>query len=123
MKELIIVFAGGGAGSVVRYALGMGVNRLLASPFPYGTLVVNIIACLVLGAVVAMADDRQLLNAPTRLLLAVGFCGGFSTFSTYSLETLQLLQRGQYASAMLYVIGSVMLCLGATFAGMWFFRS
>ena len=122
MKELIIVFAGGGAGSVVRYALGMGVNRLVESTFPYGTLVVNIIACLVLGTVVAMADDRQLLGSSTRLLMAVGFCGGFSTFSTYSLETIQLLQRGQYSTAMLYVVSSVVLCLGATMAGIWLWK-
>ena len=117
MKELMLVFIGGGSGSVVRYMLGMVVSRMVVSAFPYGTLLVNIIACMVLGAVVAMADERQLLHAPARLLLTVGFCGGFSTFSTYSLETLQLLQRGQYAMAALYAAGSVVLCIGAIGVG------
>jgi CrcB protein len=122
MRDLLLVFAGGGTGSIVRYLLGRWVNGYHISVFPLGTMAVNIVACVVLGAVVALADERQILSPATRLLLAVGFCGGFSTFSSYSLETYQLLQKGEYAIALGYMAGSILLCLMATVAGMWAVR-
>lgn len=122
MKDLVLIFAGGGLGSVVRYMLGRWVTGLHQLNFPLGTLVVNVVACFVLGLVVGFADHRQLLSANTRMFWAIGFCGGFSTFSTFSYETLALFQQPAIGSGLLYVLASVVLCLGATVLGMWLVR-
>lgn len=119
MKELLAVFIGGGLGSVVRFTLGRWVNGLHEHHFPFGTLVVNVIACLLIGLAIGFADHKQLIATTTRLLLVVGFCGGFSTFSAFSHETLQLLQQGHYSSLLLYVGGSMLLCILATSLGLY----
>jgi fluoride exporter len=80
---------------------------------------VNIVACLLLGFVIGLADHRQLISPATRLFWTVGFCGGFSTFSTFSHETLYLLQNGHTLSLFLYIGLSLLLCVAATFAGLY----
>ncbi len=117
--DIILVFLGGGIGSTVRFLLGRWVNAWHNYHFPFGTLAVNIVACLVLGFVVGMADHRQLISPAARLFWTVGFCGGFSTFSTFSAETLTLLQGGFHFTTAVYVILSLLLCLAATFGGLY----
>jgi len=119
MRDLLLVFFGGGLGSMVRFSLGKWVNSLHTHHFPFGTLVVNIVACLLLGFVIGLADHRQLISPATRLFWTVGFCGGFSTFSTFSHETLYLLQNGHTLSLFLYIGLSLLLCVAATFAGLY----
>lgn len=123
MKDLIIIFAGGGLGSVVRYLLGRWINQLAGVTFPYGTLTVNVIACIVLGAVVGLVDQRNALSQTSRIFWTIGFCGGFSTFSTFSLETVNLFNNSQGYLAIAYVLASVVLCIGAILLGMWISRS
>ena len=94
MKSILIVFVGGGLGSVTRFVLARWVNALHTHHFPYGTLVVNVIACFVVGLVIGLADHRQLISPQAKLFWTIGFCGGFSTFSTFSNETIVLLQGG-----------------------------
>ena|SRR6478736_4190929 len=118
MKSVLLVFLGGGLGSVLRYLLSKGINSATSPTFPSGTLVVNILACLVLGFVIGLAEERQIISPSARLFWTVGVCGGFSTFSTFSNETLLLLQNSMTLSAALYVSLSLLLCLGATFGGM-----
>jgi fluoride exporter len=117
IKVLFTVFIGGGLGSITRFLLAKWVNTWHTHHFPFGTLVVNIVACWVLGLVVGLADHRQVLSPMTRVFWAVGFCGGFSTFSTFSNETLGLLQQGQSMSTLLYIMCSVFFCVLATFGG------
>ncbi|HTH55306.1 MAG TPA: fluoride efflux transporter CrcB [Cyclobacteriaceae bacterium] len=119
MVNLLLVFGGGGFGSVVRFLLGRWVNGWHNHHFPFGTLAVNIVACLVLGYVVGIADHRQLISPSARLFWTVGFCGGFSTFSTFSAETLTLIQGGFHLSTLVYVVSSLALCLGGIFAGLY----
>jgi protein CrcB len=76
------------------------------------------IACLLFGFIIGLADHKQILSPPARLFLATGFCGGFSTFSTFSGETLTLFQQGHYMTTALYVFGSVLICVAATFGGL-----
>jgi CrcB protein len=118
MKELIYVFIGGGLGSLVRFLLGKWVNAFHNSTFPFGTFIINIIACFVLGFIIGLADHKQLLSPATRLFWAVGFCGGFSTFSAFTSESLSLIQQGQNSTMLLYVLLSVIVCLTATFGGL-----
>lgn len=118
MKELIYVFIGGGLGSLTRFSLGKWVNTFHNHNFPFGTFVVNIIACFALGFIIGLADHKQMLSPATRLFWAVGFCGGFSTFSTFSSETLTLFQNGHNSVMLLYILLSVLLCVTATFGGL-----
>lgn len=95
----------------------------MTNPFPVGTLVVNIAACLILGFLTGLADQRQMIGPQMRLFWTVGFCGGFSTFSAFSQESYRLMQSGMTTAMLLYILLSVLLCLAATFAGMWAARA
>lgn len=109
MTHFLLVFLGGGLGSVCRYTLGIWVQPWQAR-FPLATLIANVLACVVLGAVLGLKADGQ-LSERYRLLLATGFCGGFSTFSTFTAETWQLAQSGQILTALLNVAVNLGLCL------------
>ena len=117
MKELIAVFIGSGLGGISRFGLGKWMNSWYDHHFPLATFVVNVLACFILGLVIGLADHKLLLTPTARLFLTIGFCGGFSTFSTFSSETLTLLQQGHNNSLLLYTVGSILLCVLATFGG------
>ena len=114
---LFLIALGGAVGSLLRYIVGGMVQRTSASGFPVGTLFVNIAGCLLIGIFVRFLLNMQ-TSAELRALLVVGFCGGFTTFSTFSFETVGLIEGGEYARAATYIVGSVVLCILATFAGM-----
>jgi fluoride exporter len=118
MQSLLMVFIGGGLGSVVRYSLGKWISSLHTHHFPYGTLVANVLACFILGLIIGLADHRQLFSPNARLFWTVGFCGGFSTFSTFSHETLYLFQGGFTLSSIIYVIFSLIFCVAAVYLGL-----
>ena len=118
IRFTILVFLGGGLGSVVRYLLGKWINTFITTAFPIATLVINIIACFFLGIVVGLADHRQLLSASSRLFWTVGFCGGFSTFSTFSNESLVLMQSSLHLSLIAYLFLSMVLCITAMYVGL-----
>lgn len=123
MKPLVLIFFGGGLGSVARFLLGKWVTWFSPFPnFPLGTLVVNVTACFILGLIIGLADHRQFLSTDSRAFWAIGFCGGFSTFSTFSLETAQLFQQQMTAIGVLYIVGSVALCWGAVLLGVFLAR-
>jgi fluoride exporter len=113
----LLVFVGGGLGSLCRYALAGAIQSRAHAGFPIGTLAVNVIGCLVIGLIA-----RQLLAAQSdvmvRAALVTGFCGGFTTFSAFSYETVGLISAGEWSKAGLYVAVSVLACLAATAIGM-----
>lgn len=119
MNNLILIFLGGGLGSLARYGVGKALADWSIS-VPYGTLAANVLACVILGfftgAVALRASDAVL---PYRAFLAVGFCGGFSTFSTFSNETLLMLLNNRWGDAFFNIILSVVLCLTASLLGLW----
>jgi fluoride exporter len=114
--NFLLVFLGGGFGSLVRYGISLTISNL-ALKFPLATLISNVVACFLIGAITASVTKGNLTDAQ-RLLLATGFCGGFSTFSTFSNETLQLAQNGQLLTAFGNIILSLALCLAATFVAL-----
>lgn len=115
MQQILYVGLGGFVGAVLRYGLGSWVQRLLPHAlFPYGTLAVNVLGCLLIGFLAAW---RQPLEPGLRLFLMVGLLGGFTTFSTFALETLTLTQQQQPALAFINVVGKVVLGLGAAWVG------
>ncbi|WP_461075604.1 fluoride efflux transporter CrcB [Spirosoma flavus] len=114
----VLVFMGGGAGSLLRYVAGRYVPVMLTgSPFPTAILLVNVVASFILGAVISWATYHQ--DETTRLLVGVGFCGGLSTFSSFSYDTVALLQNGRIGAALLNIGLNVVLCLLASMAGLW----
>lgn len=115
--KFIYIFLGSGLGGLIRFGLGKWINSWHNSNFPFGTFVVNILACLVLGFVVGLADNRQLISTESKLFWVIGFCGGFSTFSTFSNETLTLYQSGNHIVNITYIVTSVIVCLVATYFG------
>lgn len=116
MRYVLLVGFGGFIGSILRYALTRFVQQRFLSEFPVGTISVNIIGCVVIGIVFALAD-RNFLSGDSRLFLATGICGGFTTFSAFSIETMTLIRESEWLYASLYVISSVILGLLATFGG------
>ena len=114
---LFLIALGGAVGSIARYLIGGAIQRSSASGFPVGTFFVNVAGCFLIGVFVRYLLNMQ-TSAELRALLVVGFCGGFTTFSTFSFETVGLIEGGEYARAAIYIVGSVVLCLVATFAGM-----
>jgi CrcB protein len=118
MKEFIAVFVGSGLGGLLRFFISKWIDSWHYNNFPWGTFVVNIIACFILGFIIGLSDHKQILTNTVRLFITVGFCGGFSTFSTFSNETLSMFQQGNYLTAFINILGSVLLCLTATFGGL-----
>lgn len=109
------VFIGGGLGSLCRFGLAQWLNR--SGAYPWGTLLANGLACIVLGVLVGWAS-KQSLSMEARLLLMTGFCGGFSTFSTFSNELIQMLKQTDYLSAFTYLMMSLAFGLLAIWLGM-----
>lgn len=104
---------------MIRFAMSKWISTLHSQHFPWGTLVVNVAACFALGMIIGLADHKQIISPSARLFWTVGFCGGFSTFSTFSNETLFLLQSGFPLSMTIYITLSLVLCVGATFGGLY----
>lgn len=107
-----MVFLGGGLGSMARYAISLAVLQVGPARFPWATLLANVLACVVMALFLLYAKRWDMSDEIYRLLVLVGFCGGFSTFSTFSLENHALLKAEQYGLLGLNVILSVGLCLG-----------
>lgn len=117
MQKYLLIGIGGALGTIARYWVGSTIGSRMGIKFPYGTLVVNITACLVLGFTLTYMGKRADLNPAWRFLLPVGFIGAYSTFSTYEWETLSTIRSGAFALAALYAVGSLVVGLAAVWCG------
>jgi CrcB protein len=117
MKMLMFVFIGGGLGSVSRYLINLFFASRDITLLPAGTLTANVISSFILGILLAAGTYRSELSDEVKMLLVVGFCGGFSTFSTFTAENLQLIKDGQYMMTAMNMILNVSLCLFIMIAG------
>ena len=121
MRQLFFVFIGGGLGSVLRYIIGRYLNQT-GSGFPLGTFTANILGSLLIGIIIGLAAKNNTLSQNQTLLLATGFCGGFTTFSTFAYENHVLFKSGDFTSFALYTFASFIVAFLAVFAGMYFSR-
>lgn len=117
MNQVLAIAAGGAAGSVLRFWMSTWVHSFAGRSFPYGTLAVNVLGCLLMGFLFVLLVERMSDNALWRAALLIGVLGGFTTFSSFSIETFNLLEQGDYLKAGINALLSLTLCLGATWAG------
>ena len=122
MKNILLVFVGGGFGSVLRFIIGKYLNNA-ENGIPYGTFLANILGSLLIGIILGYALKNNSLSSSQTLLLATGFCGGFTTFSTFAYENHVFLKSGDFGSFALYTIASFVIGFLAVFFGLYLAKS
>jgi CrcB protein len=118
MIKVLLIGIGGFIGSISRYLVGGLVHRLFPfTGFPYGTLVVNVLGCLLIGFTVGLVEMKQMFRPEIRLFLLIGLLGGFTTFSTFGYETFALTRDGETVRAGVNVLLHIIVCFGAVWFG------
>lgn len=121
MKQWLLVFVGGGFGSLLRYLISKTFNDYFAH-FYLGTFLVNMLGCLLIGLLLGLSMKGAYLSENQVLILATGFCGGFTTFSTFAFEKHSLLTAGELLHFSIYLISSILVGLAAVALGLWLAR-
>ncbi len=122
MKQLLLVFLGGGTGSILRYLISKALNNSITH-FYLGTFLVNVLGCLIIGFALGLSARNNLLSPNQAILLTTGFCGGFTTFSTFALEQQTFLKNGDILHFIIYTLTSIVLGIGAVTLGFWLSKS
>jgi fluoride exporter len=117
MRNLLFVILGGGLGSGLRFGVSLIIKKHYTSSFPLATFAVNLIGSLLIGIIIGLFSKSNTGNDSLKLLLATGFCGGFTTFSSFASENIDLIQSNQIGLAILYIGGSIILGLLAVWTG------
>jgi len=122
VEKIVLVMAGGGLGALCRYGFALGAASILGTRFPWGTLLANMIGCLLIGIAFALSEQTDILNPSARLFFMTGFLGALTTFSTYALETVNHMRAGSHMAAINFLINN--LGGGAlVMTGFWLVRS
>jgi CrcB protein len=117
VQKYFFIALGGALGSIARFWVGSAVADRMGTRFPYGTFVINLTACTVLGFTLVLLDRRNIANPALRFLIPVGFIGAYSTFSTFEWETFASLQSGAFLIAALYTVSSILIGLAGVWCG------
>ena len=120
IKNIVLVFLGGGLGSALRYGLSSWLNQFY--PWAAGTFSANILGSLLIGLLMGLFIKWPHFDADLRLLLAIGFCGGFTTFSAMALEQVNMIKNGATMHALVYMASTLILGVAAVFLGLWLSR-
>lgn len=116
-KNLLFVAAGGAAGSVLRYLISTNIHKSLPNFAPYGTFIVNVTGCLLIGLLMGWVTSQKLVNPQIQLLLIAGFCGSFTTFSTFAHEANLLALQQKPLQSLLYIALSVVVGMALAYLG------
>ncbi|MCE1247636.1 MAG: fluoride efflux transporter CrcB [Firmicutes bacterium] len=119
MINILLVLAGGGIGALSRYGVSLLAVKLFGTGFPWGTLIVNLIGCFLIGLAFTLADQRGIINPSVRLFFVTGFLGGLTTFSSFGLESANLAANGALSSSFINIALNNIIGLALVFAGMW----
>ena len=117
MTQVLAIGIGGAIGSLLRFWMSTWVHSFAGRGFPYGTLTVNVLGCLVMGVLFVLFTERFSDNAVLRAGILIGVLGGFTTFSSFSIETFNLMEQGAYIKAVSNMVLSLVLCVGSTWLG------
>lgn len=117
IRLLLLVGTGGFLGTVARFLTSRYFAAYFPSSFPYGTFVVNVVGCFLIGLIYGISEKGNFMSTEWRLILTVGFCGGFTTFSAFATENMAMLRDTEYFNFFLYTGSSIFIGLLATFAG------
>lgn len=117
MTQVLAIGIGGAIGSLLRFWMSTWVHSFAGRGFPYGTLTVNVLGCLVMGVLFVLFTERLSDNAVLRAGMLIGVLGGFTTFSSFSIETFNLMEQGAYIKAASNMALSLVLCVGGTWLG------
>jgi CrcB protein len=119
VNKVLLIGVGSGIGGISRYLLSAFVHQYVGRSFPYGTLIVNALGCLLMGFIFIILLERfDGMGDQLRAFFLIGFLGGFTTFSSFSIETLNLFENGQLISSFVNIMASIILCLVLTWIGM-----
>lgn len=116
--NFVMVSLGAIAGANLRYILSRYAAKLLGPVFPYGTLIINLTGSFIVGWFMIWTTERVLVDPRWRLLVVVGFCGGFTTFSSYAFESMAYFEQGQWLLMTTNILANNLLCMAAAIAGM-----
>jgi CrcB protein len=116
MQQFFIVGIGSFLGGGLRYLISVFFNQKINPDFPYATLSVNLLGCLLIGVFYSLFE-KSIINNDWKLFLTTGLCGGFTTFSAFSIESLQLFKQGNLVAMLMYIIISIVLGIALTYAG------
>ena len=116
--NFVLVSAGAIVGANLRYILSRYAAKVLGPVFPYGTLIINMLGSFIVGWFMIWTTERVLVDPRWRLLIVVGFCGGFTTFSSFAFETMAYFEQGQWLLMSTNLLSNNVLCLAAALAGM-----
>jgi CrcB protein len=108
LKGFLFVGIGGAAGSMARYGIGVLMGKFVSQPYPHATFLINIVGCFIIGVLFGLGNKYNIIPGNWWLVLATGFCGGFTTFSSFALENISLMRSGHSTTAFLYTVLSVM---------------
>jgi len=122
MKQVLLVFIGGGVGSALRYLVGKFL-KIPASGFPWSTFSVNVLGSLIIGILMGVTLKNSALSENQTLLLITGICGGFTTFSAFAYENQVFLKEGDFTNFFIYTLGSIGVGLAAVFLGLFISKS
>ena len=123
MLKVIIVGFGGFFGSIFRYLIYLLSNNLIGYSFPFGTILVNVLGCFLIGLIYQIFSDTISLSDNLKLFMTIGFLGGFTTFSAFSLDVFLLYQSNSKLVAIIYIFITLVLSLLAMLGGMWIFKA
>lgn len=122
MYAILSVAFGGAFGAVTRYGVNIGMARLLGTDFPWGTITVNILGSFIMGIIISVFAHFWQPPESLKIFIVTGFLGAFTTFSTFSLDFSSLCEGGRFDTALIYAVASVLISIGALFAGLYSVR-